>query len=264
MMMAAVLVFFPVMVNVTSRPRPGRAGGARADALRTPRASGRCCRKVRIPNALPFFFTALKLGATLSLIGAIVGEYFGGVVARPRPDHRPERERTALRRHVGGDPPRAPHRDRVLPRRSRPSSGSSSRGTRRVSDAGVCVGPTTRYRSAGPERRVHPGWRRPRRGSRRASSCRVRSRPRSWPAVLADRAGRLHERRHAVTVRIGAGAASAPASAPARSAPRVGRRRRRSAAAPATGPAPAPVGAAGSVRRLLRGRASRATSRPRT
>ena len=31
-----------------------------------------------IPNALPFFFTALKLGATLSLIGAIVGEYFGG------------------------------------------------------------------------------------------------------------------------------------------------------------------------------------------
>jgi NitT/TauT family transport system permease protein len=35
-------------------------------------------RKVRVPNALPFFFTALKLGATLSLIGAIVGEYFGG------------------------------------------------------------------------------------------------------------------------------------------------------------------------------------------
>jgi NitT/TauT family transport system permease protein len=27
---------------------------------------------------MPFFFTALKLGATLSLIGAIVGEYFGG------------------------------------------------------------------------------------------------------------------------------------------------------------------------------------------
>jgi NitT/TauT family transport system permease protein len=35
-------------------------------------------RKVRIPNALPFFFTALKLATTLSLIGAIVGEYFGG------------------------------------------------------------------------------------------------------------------------------------------------------------------------------------------
>ena len=35
-------------------------------------------RKVRIPNALPYFFTALKLATTLSLIGAIVGEYFGG------------------------------------------------------------------------------------------------------------------------------------------------------------------------------------------
>jgi len=34
--------------------------------------------KVRIPAALPYFFTALKVGATLSLIGAIVGEYFGG------------------------------------------------------------------------------------------------------------------------------------------------------------------------------------------
>ena len=35
-------------------------------------------RKVRIPNALPYFFTALKLATTLALIGAIVGEYFGG------------------------------------------------------------------------------------------------------------------------------------------------------------------------------------------
>jgi NitT/TauT family transport system permease protein len=35
-------------------------------------------RKVRIPNALPYFFTALKIATTLSLIGAIVGEYFGG------------------------------------------------------------------------------------------------------------------------------------------------------------------------------------------
>jgi NitT/TauT family transport system permease protein len=35
-------------------------------------------RKVRLPNALPFFLTALKVATTLSLIGAIVGEYFGG------------------------------------------------------------------------------------------------------------------------------------------------------------------------------------------
>ena len=41
-------------------------------------SEGTVLRKVRIPNALPYFFTALKLGPTLSLIGAIVGEYFGG------------------------------------------------------------------------------------------------------------------------------------------------------------------------------------------
>jgi NitT/TauT family transport system permease protein len=35
-------------------------------------------RVLRIPNALPYFFTALKVAVTLSLIGAIVGEYFGG------------------------------------------------------------------------------------------------------------------------------------------------------------------------------------------
>ena len=35
-------------------------------------------RKVRIPNMLPFFFTALKVGTTLAFIGAVVGEYFGG------------------------------------------------------------------------------------------------------------------------------------------------------------------------------------------
>ena len=77
MMMAAVLVFFPVMVNVTRglvQVEPGSLELMRSYAA----SEGTVLRKVRIPNALPFFFTALKLGATLSLIGAIVGEYFGG------------------------------------------------------------------------------------------------------------------------------------------------------------------------------------------
>ena len=39
---------------------------------------GQVLRKVRVPNMLPFFFTALKVGTTLAFIGAIVGEYFGG------------------------------------------------------------------------------------------------------------------------------------------------------------------------------------------
>jgi len=76
MMMAAVLVFFPVMANVTR-------GLVQVDAsaielMRSMAASEwTILRKVRIPNALPYFFTAMKLATTLSLIGAIVAEYFG-------------------------------------------------------------------------------------------------------------------------------------------------------------------------------------------
>jgi NitT/TauT family transport system permease protein len=35
-------------------------------------------RRVRIPSSLPFMFTGLKVAAVLSMIGAIVAEYFGG------------------------------------------------------------------------------------------------------------------------------------------------------------------------------------------
>ena len=35
-------------------------------------------RKLRLPNALPYIFSALKLSTTLAMIGAIVSEYFGG------------------------------------------------------------------------------------------------------------------------------------------------------------------------------------------
>ncbi|HYO88370.1 MAG TPA: ABC transporter permease, partial [Candidatus Limnocylindrales bacterium] len=38
-------------------------------------------RKLRLPNALPYIFSALKLATTLSMIGAIVSEYFGGSTA---------------------------------------------------------------------------------------------------------------------------------------------------------------------------------------
>jgi NitT/TauT family transport system permease protein len=35
-------------------------------------------RRVRIPTALPYIFTGLKVAAVLAMIGAVVGEYFGG------------------------------------------------------------------------------------------------------------------------------------------------------------------------------------------
>jgi NitT/TauT family transport system permease protein len=77
MSMAAILVFFPVVVNVTRglvEVQP-----ASLELMRSYAASeGQVLRHVRIPNMLPFFFTALKVGTTLSFIGALVGEYFGG------------------------------------------------------------------------------------------------------------------------------------------------------------------------------------------
>jgi len=77
MMMAALLVFFPVMINVTRglvEVQP-----ASVELMRSYAASEfAVLRKLRVPNMLPFLFTALKVGATLSFIGAIVGEYFGG------------------------------------------------------------------------------------------------------------------------------------------------------------------------------------------
>lgn len=77
MMIVAVLVFFPVVVNVTrglTQVEP-----AALELMRSYAASEwTILRVLRLPNALPYFFTALKIGTTLSLIGAIVGEYFGG------------------------------------------------------------------------------------------------------------------------------------------------------------------------------------------
>ena len=35
-------------------------------------------RALRIPNALPYIFSALRVASPLSLIGAVVAEFFGG------------------------------------------------------------------------------------------------------------------------------------------------------------------------------------------
>jgi NitT/TauT family transport system permease protein len=77
MMIAALLVFFPIMINVTrglTQVEPSAVELMRSYAA----SEWTVLRKVRIPNALPYFLTALKVASTLSLIGAIVGEYFGG------------------------------------------------------------------------------------------------------------------------------------------------------------------------------------------
>lgn len=77
MMVVAVLVFFPIMIN-TLRGLT-LVDPAYLELMRSYAASELdVFRTVRIPNALPYIFTAVKVSATLSLIGAIVAEYFGG------------------------------------------------------------------------------------------------------------------------------------------------------------------------------------------
>ena len=76
---AAVVVlmtFFPMLVNATAGI--GQVGAMEADLMRTYAAGYRqTLLKLRLPSALPFLFNALKLNATLALIGAIVAEFFG-------------------------------------------------------------------------------------------------------------------------------------------------------------------------------------------
>jgi NitT/TauT family transport system permease protein len=77
MAIAAVLCFFPVLVNTLrglTSVRPQSIELMRSYAA----GELETFRRVRIPTALPFIFTALKVATVLAMIGAIVGEYFGG------------------------------------------------------------------------------------------------------------------------------------------------------------------------------------------
>jgi NitT/TauT family transport system permease protein len=77
MAVAAVLCFFPVLVNVLRGLTSVRPASIE---LMHSYAAGDVdiFRRVRIPNALPYLFTALKVASVLAMIGAVVGEYFGG------------------------------------------------------------------------------------------------------------------------------------------------------------------------------------------
>lgn len=72
-----MLVFFPVFINTTKGLT--EVGATEIELMRSYAASNsQIARLVRVPNALPFFFTALKIASSLAVIGAIVAEYFGG------------------------------------------------------------------------------------------------------------------------------------------------------------------------------------------
>jgi NitT/TauT family transport system permease protein len=76
-LVVTIIVFFPVFVNVLKGLT--QVEPVHVELLRSYASSdGDVLRKLRVPNALPFLFTALKIAASLSVIAAIVAEYFGG------------------------------------------------------------------------------------------------------------------------------------------------------------------------------------------
>ena len=77
MVIAAVLCFFPVFVNTLRGLTAVRASSIE---LMRSYAAGELAifRRVRLPNSLPYLFSALKVASVLAMIGAVVGEYFGG------------------------------------------------------------------------------------------------------------------------------------------------------------------------------------------
>lgn len=77
MAVVAVVVFFPVMIN--SARGLTEVDAAEIELMRSYAASPRTMlTRVRVPNALPYFFSAMKVATALSIIAAIVAEYFGG------------------------------------------------------------------------------------------------------------------------------------------------------------------------------------------
>ena len=77
MAVVAIVVFFPVMIN-TARGLT-EVDPAEIELMRSYAATPRSLLwRVRIPNSLPYLFSALKVASALSIIAAIVAEYFGG------------------------------------------------------------------------------------------------------------------------------------------------------------------------------------------
>jgi NitT/TauT family transport system permease protein len=77
MAVVAIVVFFPVMIN-TARGLT-EVDPAEIELMRSYASHPRTVlTRVRVPNALPYFFSSLKVASALSIIAAIVAEYFGG------------------------------------------------------------------------------------------------------------------------------------------------------------------------------------------
>jgi NitT/TauT family transport system permease protein len=76
-LMVTLVVYFIVLVNVARGLR--EVAPTQLELLRSYAASElQILRKVRVPNAVPYLFTALRIAAPAAVITAFVSEYFGG------------------------------------------------------------------------------------------------------------------------------------------------------------------------------------------
>jgi NitT/TauT family transport system permease protein len=77
MAIVAIMIFFPMMINTV---RGLTSVDPRSlELMRSYAASEfEILFKLRIPNCLPYLFNGFKIAAAISMIGAVVGEYFGG------------------------------------------------------------------------------------------------------------------------------------------------------------------------------------------
>ncbi len=76
-LMVTLVVYFIVLVNVARGLR--EVAPTQLELMRSYAASEvAILRKVRVPNAVPYLFTALRIAAPAAVITAFVSEYFGG------------------------------------------------------------------------------------------------------------------------------------------------------------------------------------------
>jgi NitT/TauT family transport system permease protein len=77
-LVVTIVVFFPIFINTFKGLT--QIDPVHDELMRSYAASDwAVLGKVRVPGAIPFFFTGLKLAASLCVIAAVVAEYFGGL-----------------------------------------------------------------------------------------------------------------------------------------------------------------------------------------
>jgi len=77
-LVVTIVVFFPIFLNTFKGLT--QVDPVHQELMRSYAATdGQILRFVRLPNALSFLFTGLRLAASLAVIAAVVAEYFGGL-----------------------------------------------------------------------------------------------------------------------------------------------------------------------------------------